>query len=77
MCLQKQRQQRRRRQKQQQNAQQKRPPFWNSWIGTSRWTYNEFPKSKKALRARAINKEAAEMPKKPWLVRRYPGCGHG
>ncbi|KAK9245967.1 hypothetical protein V1506DRAFT_553507 [Lipomyces tetrasporus] len=38
------------------------------WIGTSRWTYNEclraiqdegVPKSKKALRARAINKEAA------------------
>ncbi|KAJ8100917.1 hypothetical protein POJ06DRAFT_267085 [Lipomyces tetrasporus] len=46
------------------------------WIGTARWTYNEclraikeegVPKFKKALRARAINKEAAEMLNKPWL----------
>ncbi|KAK9488756.1 hypothetical protein V1527DRAFT_456102 [Lipomyces starkeyi] len=46
------------------------------WIGTARWTYNEclravkvegVPRSKKALRARAINREAAEMLQKPWL----------
>ncbi|KAK9482208.1 hypothetical protein V1527DRAFT_477139 [Lipomyces starkeyi] len=46
------------------------------WIGTARWTYNEYlraikvegvHRSKKALRARAINKEAAEMLQKPWL----------
>ncbi|KAJ8100094.1 putative transposase DNA-binding domain-containing protein [Lipomyces tetrasporus] len=46
------------------------------WIGAARWTYNEclraimdegVPKSKKALRARAINKEAIELLNKPWL----------
>ncbi|KAK9375264.1 putative transposase DNA-binding domain-containing protein [Lipomyces chichibuensis] len=46
------------------------------WIGAARWTYNEclraimdegVPRSKKALRARAINKEALELLKKPWL----------
>ncbi|KAK9372445.1 uncharacterized protein V1513DRAFT_460578 [Lipomyces chichibuensis] len=46
------------------------------WIGAARWTYNEclraimnegVPRSKKALRARAINKEVLELLKKPWL----------
>ncbi|KAK9330372.1 hypothetical protein V1520DRAFT_369574 [Lipomyces starkeyi] len=46
------------------------------WIGAARWTYNEclraimdegVPKSKKASRARAINKEAIELLNKPWL----------
>ncbi|KAK9495165.1 hypothetical protein V1508DRAFT_411099 [Lipomyces doorenjongii] len=46
------------------------------WIGTAFWTYNEclramkvekVPKSKKLLRARAINNEAIETLKKPWL----------
>ncbi|KAK9345233.1 putative transposase DNA-binding domain-containing protein [Lipomyces starkeyi] len=47
------------------------------WFGGARWTYNEclraikvekVPKSKKELRARAINKEAIETLKKPWLA---------
>ncbi|KAK9319454.1 putative transposase DNA-binding domain-containing protein [Lipomyces orientalis] len=46
------------------------------WFGAARWTYNEclraikdekFRKSKKDLRARAINKEAIDALKKPWL----------
>ncbi|ODQ75789.1 hypothetical protein LIPSTDRAFT_1213, partial [Lipomyces starkeyi NRRL Y-11557] len=46
------------------------------WIGAARWTYNVclraimdegVPRSKKALRARAINEEAIELLKKPWL----------
>ncbi|KAJ8104093.1 putative transposase DNA-binding domain-containing protein [Lipomyces tetrasporus] len=47
------------------------------WIGAAPWTYNEclraitdegVPKLKKALRARAINRDAVEMLQKPWLV---------
>ncbi|KAJ8099848.1 putative transposase DNA-binding domain-containing protein [Lipomyces tetrasporus] len=47
-----------------------------NWMGAARWTYNEclraiedegVPRSKKALRARAINNEATETLKKPWL----------
>ncbi|KAK9493207.1 hypothetical protein V1508DRAFT_354051, partial [Lipomyces doorenjongii] len=46
------------------------------WIGAARWTYNEclraimdegVAKSKKALRARTINKEALASLQKPWL----------
>ncbi|KAK9365347.1 recf/recn/smc domain-containing protein [Lipomyces kononenkoae] len=46
------------------------------WIGAARWTFNEclraikdegVSKSKKALRARAINDDAIESLQKPWL----------
>ncbi|KAK9325599.1 hypothetical protein V1517DRAFT_235867, partial [Lipomyces orientalis] len=47
-----------------------------NWMGAARWTYNEclraiedegVPRSKKALRARAINREAIKTLKRPWL----------
>ncbi|KAK9487480.1 hypothetical protein V1527DRAFT_450291 [Lipomyces starkeyi] len=47
------------------------------WFAAARWTYNEclraikveqVPKSRKELRTRAINKEAIETLKKPWLA---------
>jgi transposase len=48
----------------------------NRWMGTARWTYNEclkavrdekVPRNMKALRERAINKEAIERMDKLWL----------